>query len=497
MESAINKLFEYYDSIFFREKVEIDRYGKMGIHYDGLVFDEYLSNSILEIDYLSIEDYFDIVAEAKYCETESLFAQYSNLSIEKKLKVISAILSLINFSTYREEIKDTLIKKSTAFLQRFGLEVTEDEKYICVKNELKLFEGSYCEIFLFNSEFYKKQLKDKFKKEESWKKRFKYEYENMEKLAESPYVLKVFNYDTDSDSYLMEKCDCNLYDYLDNSPFIHDNELVNLINQIVNGMIDVHQAGILHRDLHLGNILLKEHNIILSDFGLSKDTMINHSLKSTSTPKNSHFFMDPIGLSDFTKLDKLSDVFSIGKIIDYITRDSKLNNKLSYVINKATDRDRHKRYSSLSDMLTDLDASLKDISEEERIALLEKDIQKGVNSRDVEKFILKLSSQAQLSNYIVKKQLNNFWKILLEFKESSQETLLSNIQETYAEATGYGHFENYDLFAGIMYSFIRNSTDTKLQRMAYNILDGCAAYRYNAKDYLDEINIYYPKLGVN
>ncbi len=32
-------------------------------------------------------------------------------------------------------------------------------------------------------------------------------------------------------------------------------------------------------------------HIILSDFGLSKDTMINHSLKSTSTPKNSHYFI--------------------------------------------------------------------------------------------------------------------------------------------------------------------------------------------------------------
>lgn len=494
MESAINKLFEYYDSIFFDEKVEIDRNGKMGVHYEGLIFDDYLLNSILGIDYLSIEDYFEMVAEVKYCETESLFSQYSNLNIEIKLKVISAILTLVNFSTYKEEVNETILKKSKSFLQRFGLEIEENDKYISVKNELKLFEGSYCEIFLFNSHFYKKQLKDKFKNEKSWKKRFKYEYENMEKLSESPYVLKVFNYDEKNHSYLMEKCDCNLYDYLEKSPFMHDDKLVEIINQIVYGMIEVHRSGIIHRDLHLGNILLKGHNIILSDFGLSKDTMINHSLKSTSTPKNSHFFMDPIGLSDFTKLDKLSDIFSVGKIIDYITRNSELNDKLSYVISKATERERSKRYSSLDNMLNDLDVTLKDISEEERILLLEKDIQGGINSPDVEKFILRLLSQEQLSNYIVNKQLNNFWKLLLEFKESNQEMLLANIDETYVKATGYGRFENYDLFAGIMYNYIRKSTDTKLQRIAYSVLDGCASYRYNAKDYLDEIKIYYPNL---
>ncbi|NWK10800.1 protein kinase domain-containing protein [Clostridium cadaveris] len=494
MENAINKLFEYYDTIFFEEKVEIDHFGKMGMHYNGLMFDEYLSNSILDIDYLSIDDYFERVAETNYCDTESLFNQYSNLDIEKKFKVISAILSLVNFSSYREAHKDTIIQKSKTFLQRFGLEVVENDKYIFIKNELKLFEGSYSEIFFFNNQFYKKQLKDKFKNEETWKKRFKYEYENMEKLSESPYVLKVFNFDNDSNSYLMEKCDCNLMDFLEKNSFISDEELIDIITQIVTGMIEVHQAGILHRDLHLGNILLKGHDIILSDFGLSKDTMLNHSLKSTSTPKNSHYFMDPIGLSDFTKLDKLSDIFSIGKIIDYITRNSDLNSKLSYVINKSTDRNRNKRYSSLNDLLTDFNSSLKDISEEEKIILLEKDIQKGKNSPDVERFILKLSTQEQLSNYIVKKQLSNFGELILEFNETTQATLLANVEETYALATGYGHFENYDLFAGIMYRFIRKSNILKLQRIAYSILAGCASYRYNAKKYLDEINVYYPNL---
>ena len=34
----------------------------------------------------------------------------------------------------------------------------------------------------------------------------------------------------------------------------------------------------------------------------------------------------------------------------------------------------------------------------------------------------------------------------------------------------------------------------KIQRKAYSILEGCASYRYNANDYLKEINIYYPNI---
>ena len=45
--------------------------------------------------------------------------------------------------------------------------------------------------------------------------------------------------------------------------------------------------------------------------------------------------------------------------------------------------------------------------------------------------------------------------------------LLGEIDRTYSEATGYGHFENYDLFAGIAYNVIRNSANMKIQTSVY------------------------------
>ena len=166
MESVLNKIFEYYDSIFFEEKVEVNQQGYMGAHYDGLNLDYYLENSILSIDYLSIEDYFETMANVKYVETDSLFNQYAMKSMEIKLHVIGTILTLVNASSYRKEMKETIVDKSKSFLKRFGLEIKEDAGVIQIKNEYKLFEGSYCDILLFNEQIYKKQLKEKYRAEE-------------------------------------------------------------------------------------------------------------------------------------------------------------------------------------------------------------------------------------------------------------------------------------------------------------------------------------------
>ena len=53
-------------------------------------------------------------------------------------------------------------------------------------------------------------------------------------------------------------------------------------------------------------------------------------------------------------------------------------------------------------------------------------------------------------------------KVLIQFNEIDQLALFGEIDRTYSEATGYGHFENYDLFASIAYNMIRNSDNVKM-----------------------------------
>lgn len=135
------------------------------------------------------------------------------------------------------------------------------------------------------------------------------------------------------------------------------------------------------------------------------------------------------------------------------------------------------------------------MSEAERHERIEQKIEKGEISPEVESFILTLIQNEQLSYYIVKRQLYNFGRLLLEFSETDQLSALTELNRNYSAATGYGHFENYDVFATLANYVVRNSNSTRIQKSAYELLDGCAKYRYSAENYLREIDMYYPTLG--
>ncbi len=370
MDNTIDKLLGFYDTKFLEGKIEVDSFGNYGLNYEGLCFDTYFEESIYNIDYLSIEDYFSDKAKVSYDERRTLCDQYSSLGLSEKLAVVNAVLNLIKKSSYRVDEKDSILKKSISFLKRFGLVVTEVDDEILVSSQLLLGSGSYSNVYMESgSEYLKKQLKPEYVSQPEWVKRFQNEFTYMERLANCPYVLKVFGFNADEHSYLMEKCDSDLYEYYMDSPFIEDAELERIADEIIEALAEIHRNGIIHRDLHLGNILMKNGSVIISDFGLSKDAMIVQTLKSTSTPKNSHYFMDPTCLNDFTKLDKLSDIYSVGKIMEWLFQETNLLDKYSFIIDKATARDRRKRYSRIEDMQLDIETLREDISEEEKIKM--------------------------------------------------------------------------------------------------------------------------------
>jgi len=496
--SELDKLLSYFDKEFIREKVEIDNRGLMGAHYDGLILDEYLENSLFQYDFLDIEDYFKTEANVGYCDNECLFEQYSKLPEKNKIKVISAILSLVKISSYEDAHSDEVVAKSIKFLERYGLHIEYKDEKFDISAERKLFEGSYCDVLYYDEEILKKRLKSSYAVEEKWRKRFKIEYDNMVELAKSPRVLKVFDFSEEENSYLMEKCDCDLYEYIEkNSLFIDEKRAIDITNAIIEGLMDVHAKGIIHRDLHLGNVLFKNEEVIISDFGLSKDMMNVHSFQSSATPKNSNMFVDPVGLTDFRLLDKQSDIYSLGKVLEYLLRYTApdLLNQVNLVIDKATNRDKKKRYRSLEDLQIDFNAAISNVDEEKRINQVQAKMVKGECSPDVERYILSLIDNDQLSYALIEHKDYQIARILLQMDEIKQESALKSIGDNYAEATGYGHFENYDRFGNIMYTFISNSKNISLQKIAVSILSGCASYRYHSRELLDAVKTKYPQLN--
>lgn len=269
-----------------------------------------------------------------------------------------------------------------------------------------------------------------------------------------------------------------------------------MILQTLNALKDIHDMNIIHRDLHLGNLLVKNGRIVISDFGLSKDLNIKRSLTSSDTPKNNNSFVDPIGLNDFTKLDKQSDLYSAGKIIEFIvSNNSKLSSLYSSVIDKCTERRRDLRYQSVDEILEDVQYILDDEVQTKNYLQIIKDISLGQFDIRIKNLIIDFTNRNEIASFIVENRLYDFGKVLLNFDFVDQENIAKSISENYVNATGYGGWNNYDIFTSIAMYIIENSSNVIIRSCFYKILKEIAEhYRWGAKNKLEYIDKKYPNL---
>ncbi|PKY42789.1 kinase-like protein [Rhizophagus irregularis] len=83
--------------------------------------------------------------------------------------------------------------------------------------------------------------------------------------------------------------------------------------EIAEGLLCLHAEGILHRDLHPKNVLVHKGNMLIADFGLSKE---ESSTSSNSSVKGTPAYIDPqCHIQDKYKRSKKSDIFSFGMIL--------------------------------------------------------------------------------------------------------------------------------------------------------------------------------------
>jgi serine/threonine protein kinase len=92
-------------------------------------------------------------------------------------------------------------------------------------------------------------------------------------------------------------------------------EVLRLAAAIARALASVHAAGVLHRDLKPGNVMLREDgSIALIDFGLSKDAALALDITGSGTIFGTPHYMSP-EQGHAEALDPRSDLYSLGVIL--------------------------------------------------------------------------------------------------------------------------------------------------------------------------------------
>lgn len=382
------------------------------------------------------------------------------------------------------------MNKIKNFLFRLNIEIKEQENVgVTIYQNNKIGEGYYCEVFKVNNGIVKKQLKKEHLLNENICKRFKYEHEMMSKLKNCGKIVKVFDYDDIEKSYTMEECDECLFDYLSSQIDLELSKKVKIINDILETMKYAHDHNVIHRDLHLGNIMRHKDDFLIGDFGLGKDKEVIKSLITSATPKNSHWFLDPIGLQDFRLLDEYSDIYSIGKIIEYIMCNGFISTDhvFRFIVLKCTSREKKDRYGNISEIQEDIKKYLKGEDEIIKREEINGKIRKGLFDIEVQEYVMQLVDSNKLCNYIVNQKCQNIYKIILKLDTEKRLMVANEISDNYVYVTGYNGWINYSLFGKLAYDIYIYEKDNVIKQIYGEILSYCAKIRYDIKDLYDQL----------
>jgi len=263
------------------------------------------------------------------------------------------------YSFYIEENYFNYINNCKSFLlQKGGNDISEDftkitliksrpifylNSTVNIKNSqinLKLVgEGSYAKVLKYKDEFYNKYFAIKKANKalnEKELERFKLEFETMKK-ANSPYILEVYNYKQDDNSYIMEYADITLFKYIEhNNTKLNLSQRIGIINQILKAFEYIHENIGLHRDISTTNILLKKYDndllvVKVSDFGLVK--LKNSTLTSENTDFKGSLNDPKLNIvGGFKNYAIEHETYALTRLIYFIvtgrvTIDTKFNNK--------------------------------------------------------------------------------------------------------------------------------------------------------------------------
>lgn len=369
-----------------------------------------------------------------------------------------------------------------------------DGVFKLVEIDLDLVEvgkGGFANIYLQKSTgLILKKLNEESIGSTSLRSRFKREYEITKSCGDIASIIRVYDFDEGSCSYTMEKADSTLEDFVKESS-LSDASKINIIRQIVYTMSLVHQRGVLHRDLSPTNIFFVDNIIKLADFGLGKNlnTLTSHQTMDTAS-FGQLFYCAPEQLMLLKDADKRSDVFSLGRIINFVMtgNPNDFSHFLRSVSEKATNINPDYRYDDATNMNTYLNRWISIRTDENFEAMIWHKIENRDFDSDVESYISEMTGEDLSKKCILKG--NVFVRPLLHFMQMDEENgkkLIQSIDSTYKDFLR--HFEDADVFAYLSYQILKGNYQFSINEVAAGMLRYVAydVNRFHAQDKIEEL----------
>ena len=224
-------------------------------------------------------------------------------------------------------------------------------------------KGGFADIFLQKSTgLVLKKLNEDSVRHESLRSRFRREFEITKSCSDIESIINVYDFNIDNYSYTMEKADFTLANYIKESE-LPDESKFNILRQILHTII----SSSINEEFCTGiisptNIFFINGIIKVADFGLGKNINILTSHQTIDTASFGQlFYCAPEQLTLLKEADKSSDVYSLGRIINFVMTGDPIIFRIPCVqsVQKATNIDPNYRYENATDMLNGLNSWLR------------------------------------------------------------------------------------------------------------------------------------------
>ena len=269
----------------------------------------------------------------------------------------------------------------------------------------------------------------------------------------------------------MEPAEQTLEDYIKKNS-LTDAIKLKCIRQLLFIMTEVHKRDIIHRDLSPNNIFVISDRLKIADFGLGKDLNVFSSHQTLHTNAvGQYYYCAPEQFMMLRDGDKRSDVYSLGRIINFIMNQDPRNSNHIYrsVAEKATNADAAYRYADAGQLSANFEKSVEYHSKQERKELIDNKIQSRVFDEDVESFIYDMNAE-QICRSLLDGKVG-FSDVLIAFMKSSDahaQHIIQSIESTFREMCR--SFAAHDPFASFANRVLKDEFSFVVKETAATIL---------------------------